>query len=315
MKTKAGSYLLTAVLFGASLSPLHAKIERVVEKTFAVQPGGTLHIQTQGGNIQVQPSTDSQVKVIAKQKINANTEAEADEILRKLTLTIEQAGSDISVSSKYEQRPLGFRWGSWPPVQVDFIVTMPASFTSDVRTSGGNIILGDLSGTVHARTSGGDIKMGKISAEVDASTSGGNVSLGEGVNAVKLHTSGGNITVGRAGGVTELGTSGGNIKIDSVENTLRASTSGGDVSAGLFGLSKGDCELKTSGGNVTAFVDKAAAFKLDASTSGGRVSGEGLTITLNQAGQSRSQLKGDINGGGPLLKLRSSGGDVSIKTR
>jgi Putative adhesin len=307
--------LLPAAFLAALLSSAHAKIERTVEKSFNVQPGGTLHIQTQGGNIQVQPSNDSVVKVTAKEKITASSETEADEILEKLTLTIEQTGNDITASSKYEQRPAGFRWKSWPPVQVDFIVTMPASFASEVKTSGGNVVLGDFAGKVHARTSGGDVTLGKIGADVDASTSGGNVRLTEGMGTVKLHTSGGNIVVGRATGVTELGTSGGNIRIDSVENTLRASTSGGDVSAGLFGLSKGDCELRTSGGNVTAVLEKTAAFRLDASTSGGRVSAEGLTITLDKAGQSRSQLKGDINGGGPLLKLRSSGGDVSVKTR
>lgn len=312
---KIASALIPSFFCAVLLSAAQAKIERTVEKSFTVQPGGTLRIQTQGGNIQVLPSSDSVVKVTAKEKITASTEAEADEILQKLTLTIEQTGNDIAASSKYEPRPAGFSWKSWPPVQVDFIVTMPASFASDVKTSGGNVVLGDFAANVHARTSGGDVTLGKIAADVDASTSGGNIKLTEGAGTVKLQTSGGNITVGRATGVTELGTSGGNIKIDSVENTLHASTSGGDVSAGLFGLSKGDCELRTSGGNVTATLEKTAAFRLDASTSGGRVNTNGLTITLENAGKNRSQLKGDINGGGPLLKLRSSGGDISVKTR
>jgi Putative adhesin len=312
---KIASVLIPSFFCVVLLSSAHAKIERTVEKSFTVQPGGTLHLETQGGNIQVLPSNDAVVKVTAKEKITAGSEAEADELLEKLTLTIEQTGNDVTASAKYEPRPAGFRLKSWPPVQVDFIVTMPASFASDVKTSGGNVVLGDFAAKVHARTSGGDVTLGKIGAEVDASTSGGNVRLAEGAGAVKLHTSGGNIVVGRAIGVTELGTSGGNIKIDSVENTLRASTSGGDVSAGLFGVSKGDCELRTSGGNVTATLEKTAAVRLDAATSGGRVSAEGLTIKLDQGGQSRSQLKGDVNGGGPLLKLRSSGGDVSIKTR
>lgn len=307
--------LLPAAFLALALSPAHGKIERTVEKSFTVQPGGTLHLETQGGNIQVQPSNDLVVKVTAKEKITANSEAEADELLEKLTLKIEQAGNDVSASAKYESRPSGFRFKSWPPVQVDFLVTMPASFATDVKTSGGNVVLGDFAAKVRARTSGGDVTLGKIGADVDAATSGGNVRLAEGSGTVKLHTSGGDIVVGRATGVTELGTSGGNIKIDSVENTLHASTSGGDVSAGLFGLSKGDCELRTSGGNVTAVIEKAAALRLDASTSGGRVNADGLTLTLDKNGQGRSQLKGDVNGGGPLLKLRSSGGDISIKMR
>jgi DUF4097 and DUF4098 domain-containing protein YvlB len=112
-----------------------------------------------------------------------------------------------------------------------------------------------------------------------------------------------------------LNTSGGNIEIKSVENTLHASTSGGDVSARLAGPLKGDCKLGTSGGHVRVTVDKTAAFDLDASTSGGGVDAAGLTITIERGGSGRSRLSGKVNGGGPLLKLRSSGGDVVVQSR
>lgn len=306
--------LLAAALMAAAPFA-HAKIERTVEKTFTVQPGGTLHVETQGGNIHVQPSTDSVVKVIAKQKINASTEAEADELLEKLTLTMEQTGNDVTAAAKYERRPSGFNFGSWPPVHVDFIVTVPASFATDLKTSGGNLVVGDLEGKVNARTSGGNVTLGTIGSVIDASTSGGNVSLTEGKADVKLRTSGGNITVGQVRGSAELDTSGGDIKVESVENTLRARTSGGNVRAGVFGLLKGDCELHTSGGSVTAVIDKSAAFRLDASTSGGRVIAEGLTITIEKSNHGKSSLSGNVNGGGSLLKLRSSGGNVTVKTR
>jgi len=72
--------------------------------------------------------------------------------------------------------------------------------------------------------------------------------------------------------------------------------------------------LSTSGGKVVATVDKAVAFHLDASTSGGDVEADGLTITIEYGGQGKSRLAGDVNGGGPLLKLHSSGGDVVVKT-
>jgi hypothetical protein len=65
---------------------------------------------------------------------------------------------------------------------------------------------------------------------------------------------------------------------------------------------------------VTATVDKSAAFRLDASTSGGSVDAQGLTMTL-EGRTRRNRLAGDVNGGGPLLKLRSSGGGVAVKTR
>src|SRR5882672_9895040 len=204
-------FLLVAGLLSMAAIPAHAKIERVVEKTFVVQPGGSLRVTTQGGSIKVQPSSDLTVKVTARERVQANSDAEADEILRKLTLSLEQSGNDISGEAKYESGAAGFHFGSWPPVQVDFIVSLPASFASDLRAAGGDITVGDFAAKVRARTSGGDVKLGKILADVDASTSGGNVSLSEGSAAVKLGTSGGDVTVGRAIGPAELSTSGGNI--------------------------------------------------------------------------------------------------------
>ncbi len=259
---KLPSLLLMAGLLAIAPFTAHAKIERVVEKSFNVQPGGLLKVDTQGGDIRVQTSADSTVKVVAREKIRASSEAEADELLKKLTLTIDQTADGVSAYAKYENQLPGFHWGSWPPVQVDFIVTVPVNYNVQLKTSGGDVTVGNLNGKVFARTSGGNVVLGKISGEVDGGTSGGDVRLEQGSAAVKLGTSGGDIHVGHAVGPTELGTSGGNIEIKSVENTLHASTSGGDVSAGIAGTFKGDCKLShLRRARVRVIVDKVAAFR------------------------------------------------------
>ena len=280
-------------LFAAPIV-LNAKIERTVEKSFTVQPGGTLRVGTAGGNISVEPGAGDAVKVVVREKIRADSDAEADTLLKDLPLPIEQQGNAVIATAKYE-RKMGGWFHSWP-VQVDFIVTVPGRYSTDLKTSGGNITVGDLAGQMEARTSGGNVKLGNIDGTVDAGTSGGNV------RAEKI--------VGRA----DLDTSGGDIVVKLVENTLSAHTSGGDVEAGIGGALKGDCSLGTSGGDVKVAVDKAAAFQLDAATSGGSDRADGLTITLDGGGAGRSHLSGKVNGGGPLLKLRTSGGSIHIGT-
>ena len=312
---KSNSILLAAGLLAVIPVVAHAKIERVVEKTFTVQPGGLLTVETQGGSVSVKTASENTVKVVAKETIKAGSESEADELLKNLTLTIEQSAGGVSAISKYEKGSSGFHWGSWPPVQVSFVVTVPTNYNVRLKTSGGDIAVGNLDGKVNARTSGGNVSLGKISGDLDAGTSGGDVRLEEGSAQVKLGTSGGNVSVERAVGPTELDTSGGDIKIGTVENRLHASTSGGNVSAGILGKLRGDCVLSTSGGRVHATVDAGVAFDLDASTSGGDVKAEGLTITIEKGGSGRSRLAGKVNGGGPLLKLRSSGGDIRVETR
>ena len=310
--------LCRVFLFSALLAtPVLAagRIERTVEKSFNVAGAGTLHVETQGGEIRVSPSGDRTVKVTAREKIRADSDAEADEILKKLELTIEQTGNDITARAKYERQPSGFHWGSWPPVQVDFIVTVPAEFATDLHTSGGGITIGDLNGKAFARTSGGGIKLGRMGGEVNAKTSGGSFALGSAGADVSLETSGGDISAGAVAGKADLSTSGGGIRLDSVGGAVRAHTSGGSIKAAIAGPLKEECSLSTSGGDIRVNVEKTAAFRLDASTSGGGVHADGLTITMEGGGTGRSKLAGAVNGGGPTLKLRTSGGSISITTK
>lgn len=305
--------LFTAGLLAGAAITAAAAINRDVEKSFAVTGSGRLQVETDGGAIEVRPSSESGVKITAKQRIRTNSEAEADELLKSLTLTFEQEGNNVRVVSKYAKKPAGFRIGAWPPVSVDVVVSLPASFATEIKTSGGSVTLGDLNGKAHVRTSGGAIKLGKMGGTVDAHTSGGSIALAQADGAVKLDTSGGNITVGRVAGPAALTTSGGNIHIESATSALKAHTSGGNIRATIIGPLTEDCSLETSGGNVRVNVDKTAAFRLEATTSGGSVDVEGVPVTVENLSRSRSRLAGNVNGGGKLLKVRSSGGGVAVR--
>ena len=119
--------------------------------------------------------------------------------------------------------------------------------------------------------------------------------------------------MGRLGGDARLSTSGGDIEVERVEGRLSAHTSGGDVRAEFGDTLAGDSVLGTSGGDVSAVLGKAAAFSLDARTSGGKVSERGLEISNTD--RRKNRLSGAVNGGGPQLRLQSSGGDIMVQVR
>jgi len=311
MKTLLPLFALGALL--AWPAALEAKITRTVEKTFTVQPGGNLKVSTQGGDVTIRTADITEVRITAKEIIRASSEKEADELLEKLELTFEQSGNDVTAEAKYEKSPMVFRFGSWPPVQVSFTVTVPSRFNLNLATSGGDVAVASVTGTVRARTSGGNLRFERIDGDLDGHTSGGDIVLQEGTARAKLGTSGGNIHVDRAGGPTEVSTSGGDITLNSVEQLVSADTSGGNVKAVITGALKQDTYLGTSGGNVRVQLPKGTAFELDASTSGGDVDASGLTITIEKGGVGRSKLVGSVNGGGPRLKLRTSGGNITVR--
>jgi hypothetical protein len=60
-------------------------------------------------------------------------------------------------------------------------------------------------------------------------------------------------------------------------------------------------------------VDPAVRLNIDASASGGRVSSD-LPVTVKGT-ISKTSLRGTLNGGGAVLKLRSSGGGVSLEPK
>jgi len=307
-------YPLAAALvaLGSLAVSAQADIKRTVEKNYTVNPGGALKVQTSGGDIKVLTGPGNDVKVTAVQRIRTDSEEKADELLKDLDLRIEQQGDNVTAVAKYEKKGGWFR-GSWPPVSVSFTVVVPSHYNVDLNTSGGDITLDSISGQARLRTSGGDLKIARVDGEVDGGTSGGDITLHEGTARVRLSTSGGDIHVDRAGGEADLSTSGGDIVINSVLGRLTASTSGGDIKASIEGMLKGDCRLSTSGGQVVVAVDKNAAFDLKSHTSGGDIDASGITIAIEKGGLRKSSLAGKVNGGGPLLHLGSSGGDIRLR--
>jgi DUF4097 and DUF4098 domain-containing protein YvlB len=108
-------------------------------------------------------------------------------------------------------------------------------------------------------------------------------------------------------------TSGGGIEIEQAGDTVTAHTSAGSIAAGFTGKPRGDCRLTTSGGGITVHLADNVGFDLDARTSGGRVITE-LPVTITVVGEHKGgALKGKVNGGGNVLELKTTAGDIVLK--
>lgn len=166
------------------------------------------------------------------------------------------------------------KWGWNSNLRVTFEITVPENYNLELRTSGGSIDIADLKGNIDAHTSGGSIDVGNITGKVD------------------LHTSGGSITTEEIYGMIDAHTSGGSIRTTFAQQLVD------------------NAELSTSGGSITAYLVSDVKIDIKASTSGGRVRSE-----FDIDGRvKKNSVKGEINGGGPKLKLHTSGGSISIKS-
>jgi hypothetical protein len=312
------SALVVATLFVAASAA--AAVESPIHKTFNVSSGGTLTVETDIGDVRIIPG-GSGVTVDVKRH------ARNDEVMRDFNVTIDQSGNDVIVRAKYDRPSRWFNWGN--DLDADFTISVPSSYNVRVSTSGGDVRIGDVTGEVYARTSGGELDLGRINGPVDGRTSGGDVELdgatgrvdlrtsgggiriGDAGSSVKAHSSGGPIEVRRVAGDLYAHTSGGGITVEDALGSVDAETSGGSIRARLSQQPRGDSRFSTSGGGITLSVAPNVAVDLDAHTSGGGVASD-IPITI-LGKQDEDSLSGKINGGGPRVVLRSSGGGIHVK--
>ncbi|HEX2694977.1 MAG TPA: DUF4097 family beta strand repeat-containing protein, partial [Acidobacteriota bacterium] len=303
--------------------------EDIVRKSFTVEPGGKLILDTDIGSVEVRGADPGSVDIAVHREVR---HGDRDKILREFKLKFEQKGNDVTVTGDRERHGFHWLWDNiWNRLKVRFVITVPRAFDVDVRTSGGGVDIADLRGKVAARTSGGSVSCDRIGGDVEARTSGGSVRIGVAEGRVEAHTSGGDIRIEeakgtvlartsgggirieRAGGEVDAHTSGGSITADDVGGALRAKTSGGSVTATISAQPGSRCEVTTSGGSITVRLAADIAVDVDAHASGGHVETDVPVTVQGEIG--RSSLKAKINGGGPELYLRTSGGSIHIKKR
>jgi DUF4097 and DUF4098 domain-containing protein YvlB len=311
-RTKILVVLLLACGFAAD-----AWADFKVDRRLSLAPGGTFTLETDVGNVVVigDSTSGAQVTLTSQQDLDEHYDIRFEEVERGVRVTVKRRG---------------FRFwnGGWWGNRTHFDIHVPTKTTVRVNTSGGSIDASRLAGPVDVHTSGGSVRVEDVDGSVEGTTSGGGIRMRALRGNVIAHTSGGGINITDVRGSLRADTSGGGIDIDTVTGDLEASTSGGGVdirgaggrvrahSSGgpvmvrfVSGNARGG-ELSSSGGGVRAEVDPAVALSIDASSSGGGVTAD-VPVTV-QGRISKDSLRGDLNGGGAVLRMRSSGGGVRI---
>lgn len=272
-----------------------------ITREFDVDPGGSLVLTADGSTLDVRGGThDGMVIHITRR------DDDAEAIEDDYVIEFDQDGNAVTGTIKRKSQ-----FGGWGSRGLDIEILLPAAFDVDLKTSGGSIDVESLAGVIKARTSGGDLNFESVDGPITGRTSGGSVHLATTSGDAYLRTSGGKITIGKVSGAITARTSGGSISIDGAGAGVDAHTSGGNIDATFAEQPQADSSLSTSGGSIDIRLSPDAALHVDAKTSGGSVSTQLPVTVIGEV--KRSQLEGDLNGGGPLLHLRTSGGSIRLK--
>jgi len=317
-KASAVAFIVTPVF----VAPAFAEPFRL-ERKFDLAAGDRFVLASGVGGVALRGVPGRQASIVVT--------SDRKDIAERYDFRFEQEAGRLRMTVERRQKGFLSWWFQSFRGGVHIAIEVPRATPVDLHTSGGVIDLSALEATVKASSSGGGVKVADVHGDVTLSSSGGAVEVRLVQGAVRLDSSGGGVQAESVEGTVYADTSGGSVTLKTVSGDIEASSSGGGVdiqgaggrvkagSSGgpvrvLFaaGNSKGG-DLDSSGGGVVATLDSAAGLDVDASSSGGSVDCD-LPVTIQGRAQ-RTSLHGKLNGGGAVLRLRSSGGGITINPR
>ena len=275
----------------------------LASQEFTVGDYAEVEVSTSGGRIEVIGKNTTKVTINAIAYVNGKRSSKAN--LDNWSITIEEIQDKIVAKAEKESNMGWLRGGN--NVSIAFEIETPVNTELNARTSGGSVIIENLSGNQYARTSGGSMEANNIQGNIEMRTSGGAIRLENIEGQAEAATSGGSIRAKKVTQGLKVRTSGGSLNLQEISGSLEAKTSGGSIEVGLINPIE-YIEVSTSGGNVTVEVPENLGYDLE--LTGSRVRTELRNFT---GSSSRDAIKGSMNGGGIPLKAWTSGGLVSVK--
>jgi len=169
-----------------------------------------------------------------------------------------------------------------------------------LKTYGGDIQVGGVTGDLKAQTLAGDIHAGAVSGMAIAETSGGDIRVERVGASAEARTGGGDIVLPAVGGSVVAESGGGEIRIvvtsRDPKNGVRVRNSGGDVTRTLPANFRGEFELTAS--------------DVDSDDTAIRSEFPEIAVTRRSGSQ---QASGIVNGGGTRVVIRTSSGSIRIR--
>ena len=278
----------TAVLLGGLLlvPAIASAAEASFDRTLSVGGNPNVYVSTGSGYIHISPGSDSQIHIVGHVKSNRNWfGGSSDDQVKQIAANppIEQSGNEVHI---------GKTDGDWQHnVSIDYDITMPKGSILNAGSGSGDLRINGIAGGLKASTGSGSIEAGGISGAVALDTGSGDI------HADLVNSSS-----------TKVQTGSGTIRVTGVKGGLKAGTGSGDIE--IAGQPTSDWKLETGSGSVTLTVG-SAHFTLDASTGSGTVHSDPPISTHGSL--EKHHVMGDINGGGPTVRVETGSGDIRIK--
>ncbi len=266
----------------AMIESTSSATEATFDRTLTFSGKLDLHVGTGSGNIHLTRGSANQVRIHGHVKSDRTEEVEQ---VRAIAANppIEQDGNTIRIGVQHEDREKQH-------ISIDYDIEAPADAAVEAGSGSGNISDEGVGQGAKLSTGSGDITANGLEGGFKAETGSGNIAIEE---------------AGEGDAKAETGS--GNIDVKGVHGALQAETGSGDIKAA--GTPSSPWKLETGSGSVE-FSPGNAPMNLDASTGSGTITSDHpMTLQVSSNGH---QMRGQLNGGGPDVRIETGSGDIRI---
>lgn len=278
----AAALTIAGLTFHVSAETREGSFDRTLNVTGPVD----LNVETSSGRIDVRSGETAAVRIHAVIKAHDDFSDRAESRIREIEQNppITQNGASIRISMPADQ---------WirRHISISYEIVVPTQTRLHARTGSGSQSVEGIHGPAQVETGSGGVKIARIDDEVRVQTGSGRIDLDSIKGRVDAHTGSGSIEAIAIAGPVNAHTGSGGVHIEQT--------------------AAGPLEAHTGSGGVNVRIPSNAAFDLYAHTGSGHVYVDHPITVHGSLGA--SEVQGKVNGGGPLVDVRTGSGSVRVE--
>jgi hypothetical protein len=201
-----------------------SRLSKDLKKTVYFRPGGKVRLNNTNGQISVTPWDKDSVEVYAEIEVRAGSQGDAEALMNRVEILIEQHSDRLLVEADYPKAMGGDGLWDWifgrkPKVKVEFWLRVPSKTDLQLKSVNGGVQVRDVEGSASLRTTNGSVDADGIEGSVSARTVNGRIQVG--LNHVDVD------------GEMSFHTTNGSIRLylpEDIEADIEASTTNGSIS-------------------------------------------------------------------------------------
>ena len=176
--TRTAFVALLLAFVAGNVQAKNTEVRDVIKKTYDVRPGGTIHIDMDFGNIEIETTRDNRVLIELVRVAKAEDRALAERVLKQHEYAFDKRGNDVYIRSRYDHDK-GFmkKWRRRSRLKIQVIVKVTERYSVNFSNGAGNVDIVDVEGLIEGRTGAGNITLDGVHGIVEISSGAGNVEI------------------------------------------------------------------------------------------------------------------------------------------